>query len=76
MGARRSVDHADTLWIHPVFSTRFYAYYLEGLRRVFPSRRLVVSGVPFGGWIGPRDGMAVIVGGGRRRCGCTFTPRT
>ncbi len=51
------------IWVHPVFWARYYGIYLEGLRRVFPERKLAVNGGPFTGWIGPRDAMVIIVGG-------------
>jgi glycosyltransferase involved in cell wall biosynthesis len=46
-----------------VFGPRYYNYYLEGIRQLFPYRELIIDGGPFNGWVGPRDGMAVIVGG-------------
>jgi hypothetical protein len=49
--------------VQPVFWARYYNYYLEGLSQLFPTRKLSVDGRPFRGWIGPKDGMAVIIGG-------------
>lgn len=61
-GPSKSLDPRQ-IWVHPVFWARYYGMYLEGLSRVFPDRKVTVSGGPFNGWIGPRDSMAIIVGG-------------